>query len=255
MKTLVMIHGMWGGNWYWDNFINYFSGAGYKCLAPNLRYHDSRPGSEPDLRLGVTSILDYADDLAAEINRLDQKPILIGHSMGGLLAQILASRQLAAAAVLLTPASPAGINALKPSVVKTFWSVMKRWGFWKEPMLIPYSAAAYSILNALSLEEQQEKYAQFVHESGRAASEIGFYMLDRHRAAQVDETKVNCPLLVIGAGKDKITPRSITKKIAKKYGETATYIEYPDNGHWLMQEKGWQKAAGAINQWIAAQGI
>jgi pimeloyl-ACP methyl ester carboxylesterase len=74
--------------------------------------------------LGTTSLLDYAADLEKQIRELEEVPILMGHSMGGLLAQIFGSRGLARALVLLTPASPAGILALKPSVIQSFSSIL-----------------------------------------------------------------------------------------------------------------------------------
>ena len=108
-KTIFMIHGMWGGGWSWDKFQGYFEDKGYRCIVPYLRHHDIKPNDPPPPGLGKTSLLDYAEDLELEIKKLDEKPIIMGHSMGGLLAQILASRDLAKAAVLITPASPAGI--------------------------------------------------------------------------------------------------------------------------------------------------
>jgi len=78
------------------------------------------PKAKPDDRLGTTSLLDYAEDIENEIRKLDAKPIIMGHSMGGLLAQILGSRGLARALVLLTPAAPAGIRSLTPSVMRSF---------------------------------------------------------------------------------------------------------------------------------------
>ncbi len=255
MGTLVMIHGMWGGPWYWNNYIDYFSARRYSCLAPTLRYHDMDPGSQPDPRLGTTSLLDYARDLEDEIADLSEKPVLIGHSMGGLLAQMLAARGLASAAVLLTPASPAGIMALKPSVLRTFWSVMKTWGFWKKPMRIPLEAAAYSILNALPREEQQEKHDRFVYESGRAAFEIGFWVLDRNRASRVDENNLNCPVLVIAGGKDRITPLPVVKKVAEKYKNRSTFMGFAEHGHWIVEEKGWETAAAAILGWMEQKAL
>ena len=97
-----------------------------------MRYHDVNPDEPPHPLLGNISLLDYAEDLEREVRKFENPPILMGHSMGGLMAQILASRGLATALVLLTPASPHGIMALKPSVIKSFWSVMKKWGFWKD---------------------------------------------------------------------------------------------------------------------------
>ena len=120
-ETIVMIHGMYGGSWYWENYKNFLEQRGFRCHTPTLRYHDMDPNDKPDLRLGTTSLLDYARDLEEYIHNLDQKPFLMGHSMGGLLAQILGARGLAKGLVLLTPASPSGINALKYSVIKSFW--------------------------------------------------------------------------------------------------------------------------------------
>ena len=128
-ETIVMIHGMWGGSWYWENYRKFFESKGYHCIIPTLRFHDMDPKSIPNPALGTTSLLDYAKDLEEEIRRLDSQAIIMGHSMGGLLAQILGSRGLAQALVLLTPASPAGINALKPSVIKSFSSVLSGYGF------------------------------------------------------------------------------------------------------------------------------
>lgn len=253
MRTIVMIHGMFGQSWVWDNYRDYFSSAGYHCIAPTLRYHDIEPDASPDPRLGTTSLLDYAQDLEAEINQLEEKPLLLGHSMGGLLAQILAARGVASAAVLLTPASPAGIMAMKPSVIKTFGSAMKRWGFWRKPMLIPFKAASYSVLNNLPQKEQKEKYAKFVYESGRAGFEIGFWLLDRNQASRVDETKVECPLLVIAGKLDKMTPHSVVKKVAEKYRKRATFLLKEEMSHWVVEEKGWEILAGEILEWMREQ--
>src|SRR5438445_4111360 len=114
-ETIFMIHGMWGGPWYWENYRRVFEAQGYRCIATTLPYHDMDPQGVPDPRLGTASLLDYVDALALEIAQLDEKPIVMGHSLGGLLAQMLAARGLAKALVLLTPAAPAGVLALKPS--------------------------------------------------------------------------------------------------------------------------------------------
>ena len=72
--TIVMIHGMWGGAWNWDNFRAYFGKKGYECITPTLRFHDMDPDGIPDLRLGLTSLLDYAKDLENEIRKIPGAP-------------------------------------------------------------------------------------------------------------------------------------------------------------------------------------
>lgn len=221
-QTIFMIHGMWGKSWYWKNYKEFFEKKGYRCITTTLRFHDMDPKDVPDPRLGTTSLLDYAEDLEQEIRKLGVKPIIIGHSMGGLLAQILGSRGLAKTLVLLTPASPAGIMALSFSVIKSFWSIQKKWGFWKKPMRQTFNEAAYAMLHLLPPEEQKETYEKFVYESGRAAFEIGYWLLDSQRASKVDESKLKCPVLIIAGSEDRITPAPVVRKIAKKYKAVST---------------------------------
>lgn len=249
-ESIFMIHGMWAGPWYWENYKGFFEERGYHCIATTLRFHDMDPRAEPDPQLGTTSLLDYAQDLEQEIQQLGVKPILMGHSMGGLLTQILGSRGLGKALVLLTPASPAGIMGMTPSVVKSFWSGMMRWGFWKKPLRQKFNEAVYSMLALLPPEEQKATYDKFVYESGRAGTELGYWYLDRRGASRVDESKVTCPVLVIGAAQDKITPASVVRQIASKYQPVSTYKEFPDHAHWVIAEPGWQEVAGHVAGWL-----
>ena len=249
--TVFMIHGMWGRGWYWQNYKKVFERAGYRCVTTTLRYHDMDPTASPDPRLGSTSLLDYAQDLEQEIRQLGVKPIVVGHSMGGLLAQILGSRGLAKALVLLTPASPSGINPIRLSVLRSFLSVALRWGFWRRPMRQTRNEAVYSMLQLLSPAEQRDAYERFVYESGRAFCEIGFWPLDFRGAARVDEKKISCPMLVVGATQDRITPASVVRRVAKKYRDVATYKEFPNHAHWVVGEPQWEEVADFVLKWLA----
>ena len=245
LDTLFMIHGMWTGPWYWDNYKKFFEKKQYKCVATTLRFHDMDPKDKPEPKLGTVSLLDYAEDLEREISQLDSKPIILAHSMGGLLAQILGTRGLAKALVLLTPAPPSGIMALKPSVIRSFWSTLTKWNFWKIPMRLTFNEAVYSIFNLMPEEEHRPTYDKFVYESGQAAAEIGFWMFDKNNATRIDETKIICPVLVLGGAKDRITPVSVTRQIAKKY--KSTYKELANHAHWVIAEPGWEEIAEYIH--------
>jgi pimeloyl-ACP methyl ester carboxylesterase len=87
-----------------------------------------------EARLGHLSLLDDADAPAAQITAVGERPIAIAHSMGGLLAQMLAARGLARGAMLLAPAAPAGVCAIGPSVVRRFWNIPTTWAFWRKPV-------------------------------------------------------------------------------------------------------------------------
>ena len=249
-ETIVMIHGMWGGAWYWENYAEYFEKKGYHCIRPTLRFHDMEPNEVPNPQLGTTSLLDYAEDLEKEIRKLDTTPILMGHSMGGLLTQILGSRGLAKVLVLLTPASPHGIMALTPSVIRSFWSALTKWGFWRKPHRQTFNEAVYSMLHLLPGEEQKETFDKFVYESGLAAYEIGFWLFDSKRASKVDESKVTCPVLVVAGTEDRITPASVVRKVAQKYKAVSTYKEFANHAHWVIMEPGWEEIAEYILDWL-----
>ena len=248
--TIFMIHGMWGGPWYWENYRRVFEEEGYCCVATTLPYHDMDPRGVPDPRLGTTGLLDYAEALEQEVRQLGAKPILMGHSMGGLLAQILGARGLAKALVLLAPASPSGIVALTPSVIRSFWSVQTKWGFWRKPMRQTFGEAVYSMLRLLPEKEQKETYDRFVYESGRAAFEIGYWLLDSRGASRVDESKVTCPVLVVAGAQDHITPAPVVRRVARKYKAVSTYKEFENHAHWVVAEPRWQEVAEYVGGWL-----
>ncbi len=249
-ETILMIHGMWGTGSYWENFKGFFEAKGYRCAVPTLRFHDMEPDGVPDPRLGPTSLLDYAEDLEKLIRELHVMPILMGFSMGGLLAQILGSRELSKALVLLSPAPPYGINVLTPSVAVNFRSALMRWGFWRKPFRLPFAETSHAMLNMMPSESRRSIYDKFVYESGRAACEIGFWFFDPKGAAKVDESKVTCPVLIIAGDKDREHPAPVTRKIAKRYKNVATYKELSGHGHWLVGEPGWQQIAEYIEGWL-----
>ena len=246
---IFMIHGMWSGGWYWGNYVRFFESRGYRCHAPTLLYHDINPDDDPDPGLGSTSVLDYAGRLEKEINRLET-PILIGHSMGGVLAQILAARGHAKGLVLLAPAPPAGINALTVSVLRCFMRPLFRYGFWRKHHRISFKTSVYGILHLMPPEDRWAIYEKMVFESGRAAAEIGLWWADRGRATRGDENMVTCPVMVIAGKKDRITPEKIVRKVAEKYNALDNYRVFENNAHWLIAEPGWEKIVQCVYEWL-----
>ncbi len=250
-RCVVMIHGMWGGPWCWDGYRAMLEADGWSCLVSPLPCHDNDACAAPDPLLGRLSLLDYADALAARITAVGERPIVIGHSMGGLLAQMLAAQGLVRAAVLLAPAAPAGVWAIGPTVVRSFWSILTTWAFWRKPVLQTFDAASYSLLHRLPPEERREVYGRFGPESGRVVFEIGLWLVDARHAARVDAAKVDCPMLVVGGREDRMTPPWALRRVARRYG--ATYSEYEHHAHWLIGEPGWQDIAAEVLAWMNAQ--
>lgn len=233
----------------WQFYKPFFEKQGYKCVTPTLRYHATKNKDNPDARLGNTGLLDYAGDLEKEIKKLDKPPIIIGHSMGGLLAQILASRGLASAAVFLNPAPSYGIASFRFSLFKGFARVLLVNKFWSKPFRVSFKKAKYLFLNNIPQKYQKKVYEELVYESGRALAQIGFWYLDKSKSSKVEYAKVKCPTLFIGAKKDRNVPVSLVKKAFKQY-KNAEYKEFAQFGHLTPLEPGWETIAEYILGWI-----
>ncbi|MDH4183248.1 MAG: alpha/beta hydrolase [Nitrospinota bacterium] len=255
MGTIFMIHGMWGGAWCFEKYIPFFEAKGYKCMAVDLLHHDVDPKAPPPPQLGTTSLVDYVDHMEAQIKKLPNPPIIMGHSMGGLLAQMLAARGLGKAVILLTPASPAGILALRLTVIKTFWDAITTWAYWRKPFLLSFDKLVYSVMNNTPQEEARLYYDRMVYESGRAIFEIGSWLVDLRRGSAVDETRVTAPMLVVAGSLDRITPAKVVRQVAAKYAHVSEYREFPHNAHNVLAEPGWEAVAEHAYEWLKRKGF
>jgi pimeloyl-ACP methyl ester carboxylesterase len=242
-QIIVFIHGMWGTKEFWNNYIQYYEALGYTCIALNLPYHDQATNSQ----VGNISIQTYINYVQKEIQKIGKPVIIIGHSMGGLIAQKIAEleQKLVESAVLITPATPRGIIPITPSVLWCFIRVFCRLNFWKKKHKLSFKKSVYAMLHLMPKEKQKEIYETFIYESGKAATEIALWF----KTTKVDANKVTCPILVISGHEDRITPASRVKKISDRY-KHATYAPYFDHAHWITQEDGWEEVADDIHHWL-----
>jgi pimeloyl-ACP methyl ester carboxylesterase len=183
-----------------------------------------------------------------------EPPILMGHSMGGILAQMLAARRPARALVLLSPMPPQGVNVLSRASLRMFRTTLARWGFWRRPTRPAFPAAAASMLAELPPEDRRAVYDRLVHESGRAACESGFWFLDPHRAKYVDTSQIVVPVLVVAGGRDLLHPPTMMRRVAGRYAPHSTYQEFAGSGHWLAGEPGWPRVAEYVAGWLGQLG-
>ncbi len=249
---LLMIHGGFCGGWYFDALGEYFATCGWTCHAPDLPYHDARAADgDPDPRLAACGIADYTAAMAEAIAGLESPPVVIGHSLGGLVAQQLAARGLARAAILLAPAAPWGIPPATSAEVEAVLGLMAAGPFWTTSLKPVFEVAAGNSIDRLPPDEQAAVFARFSAESGRALFETMFWPYDLTRASAVDETAVRCPLLCIAGGADKVISAATVERVARKYGAIADFVEFPGFGHWLIGEPGWQAIADHCQHWLA----
>ena len=237
---ILFVHGYFATAWVFDHFLEYFANRGHACIAVNLR---GRDGSRPNTDVGRVSMEEFIDD-AMSAARLLEQPVVIGHSMGGLVAQKLAERGKALAAVLMSPAPPSGIS------VFTFELLRRQWRYLpailrSRPVVARERDFTPLVLNRIPPEKQHDLFTQFVPDSGRAGREM---MLG---SIHVDEHRVKCPVLTVGSEDDHFIPLPTARRVAAKYG-SALYVA-AGHGHLVMQEPGWEKIAGVIGAWIDDQ--
>ena len=250
METVLMVHGFNTGGWIWDGYRQVFETRGFHCVCPDLPYH-GRLQEPPPPQLGRLSIADYVAYLEGILRELGDRPSIVAHSGGTLLAQILAARGLAKAVVLLAPIPPAGIFVLSKDVGKAAGSVLRTWRFWRKPVRPKFEEVVFGALHRSSPEEQHRVYKRFGYESGRAFLEAGFWFLMPNSPIAINATKVACPVLVIAGSDDRMTPPRVARKIAARY--SACYRELPNHAHWPLGEPGWEKIAESCADWIERQ--
>jgi non-heme chloroperoxidase len=244
---VVMIHGGFCGPWAWEGFAARFEEKGYRVTAPALRHHDS---GKPPPALGTTSLLDYADDLEDLITAMGVAPILVGHSLGGLLAQMLAARIKTRAAVLLAPSAPWGVPPSTLFEIGAAHGLLLRVGFWNTILEPRFDVAAAHSLDRFPATEREAIFKRFVPESGRATFEVLHWALDMRRASEVDTHKIACPLLFLAGESDRISPTGTVRRTAALYQDRALYETVPGMSHWLVGEPGWEKVCDRTLAWL-----
>jgi non-heme chloroperoxidase len=247
-SPVVMIHGAFCGGWAFDGWRALFKAAGHPVHAPTLRHHDC--GMNPPPALGKTSMLDYAHDLEGLLDGIGDWPILVGHSLGGLLAQMLAARRNVRALILLAPSSPWGMSPSTPFEFFSAQALYMAGGFWSMPLKPePWIAAAHA-LDLLPAAERDAIFSRFVPESGLATFETMHWMFDLKRATHVDARAVSCPILCFAGARDRVNPPLTVRRVARRYGGRARYEELPGRSHWLIGEPGWERIARGCLSWL-----
>ena len=249
-KTIVLIHGMFVNNTSWEAWKNYFEQKGYKVYSPANPGHEGNP---TDLRNNIhpdltkTGFEDVVMSIVKLIDTLPEKPIVIGHSMAGLVVQKLIEMGKAYAGISINGAPPK--NVLPPlSTIKIVWPAIN---FFKgnSPYLGSKKWYKEAFFNNLSNEESNKAYDLIaVPESRKIGRETVLKSF-----SNIDFALAHQPLLFIAGGKDNIFPPSLTAKIAGKYSDKSSKVDFrdfPKRSHFTCGEKGWEEVAEFINDWI-----
>jgi non-heme chloroperoxidase len=247
-KDIVMLHGANEGSWCFDQFRKVFEGLGWTCHAPDLIGHGLDSDKTGAALIGV-GMADYRAELETFLKTVGPQPVLLGHSMGALLAQQLASRGLARAIILVSPAPRAGILPQTDGEKELGQDLMGLGAFWKTVINPDFDLARVLTLNCIPAAEQRAVFDKFVPESGRAFFELFFWMFDRTGATAVDTSAVGCPVLCLSGTDDKLVSPATARATADGY-RNVTFWELAGHGHMLVLEPGAEDIARRIAGWI-----
>jgi pimeloyl-ACP methyl ester carboxylesterase len=258
--SLLFIHGAFVTPKCWDSFKIYFIKKGYNCLAPAWPAHNGpveQLRAHPDPALNHLGLAEIVEHHAKIIRDLPEAPILIGHSFGGLITQILLDRGLGRAGVALDPAPPRGVfGARYPTATRSLLRIIATPGIAHKSVILSPREFNYAFIHTFPTAEQKRIYHDYVvPETGRIFIQDALSTFDGNSPARVDfNNGRRGPLLIIAGAKDHIVPAGMVKANFRLYnqrsGAITDFQEFPDRTHWLIAQPGWEEIASSIDGWV-----
>jgi pimeloyl-ACP methyl ester carboxylesterase len=255
-KHVVLIHGAWLTPHSWDGWKAAFERAGYTVQAPAWPYLDgdvAAINANPNPALGSVGIPQLVEHYADVIKELPEKPLLVGHSFGGLITQLLLNQGLGAAGVALDPAPPRGVLPSGPAL-KAAMPVLTKVGGWKKVHRMSLESFAKTFGNALAADQQRATYeAQIVPTSGKIFWQAAFGIGTGITWAKPDRA----PLLLTAGGQDRtVTPGMVRVNYKKQASAPCKteILELPGFCHFFMVQPGWEGIVQQIIDWAEDAG-
>lgn len=256
VDTIVLIHGLWLTARSWERWADRYRARGFRVLTP------AWPGMEGEVEqlredptpIAHQRIRDITDHYARIVREQPRPPIIMGHSFGGLITQLLLDRNLGAAGVALHPAPVKGVLRLPLTTLRSGFSILRNPA--NRHRAVPFSKEdfRYAFGNTISRQESDaawERYA--VPGAGRVLFEAAFANLDPVAATEVDKRRENrAPLLLTAGGADHVVPPSVVVANVNLYrGSTALtgFRCNPHRSHFIGGEPGWEEEADYALEW------
>ena len=250
LHPVVFVHGLWLLPSSWQRWAETFEEAGYIALTPDWP-DDPATVAEANANPAVMAnktVGQVADHFSAVIAQLERKPAVIGHSFGGLLAQLLAGRGLSAVTVAIDPAPFRGVLPLPFSALKAAWPVLGNPANRSRAVPLTYEQFRYAFANAVSEDEARQLYRTYaVPAPGAPLFQAAAANVNPWTEAQVDTLNhERGPLLIVSGQKDHTVPWAIANASFKQQQVNSgltEIVEMPNRGHSLVIDSGWREVA------------
>lgn len=254
-RDLLLVHGTWSNGDNWGDFATELEARGFRVHRPHLRYH----GSPKDVdiwsnaqKIGKLGLLDYVADLQELVGTMATPPVILGHSLGGLLAQLLAARVRSSGLILLATAPGWGIPTYEAVPTYIWGRYFPQWVSGRPIFPISQDIWNKYICNAQPPELADAFYETLCAESGTAYRQMVLWFTDPKRQSKVDYDAVDGPVLVLAGAEDKCVPPRLSRVTAEKFGDRATFVEMPGSDHMLASGPCLPRTLTAIDGWLAA---
>jgi pimeloyl-ACP methyl ester carboxylesterase len=250
MKTIVFIHGMFQNPKSWDKWIEFFSAKGYNCIATAWPLHEGEPAdlrNNPPAGLGDLHLQTIVDEIEDIVTSLGEKPILIGHSVGGLIVQLLVEKGLAEIGVPISSVAPNAMLAFD-------------WGFMKnsalianpfkgnEPFYTDLQSFHDSFCNMMTMEETEKAFNEYATNDSRNVLRDCMGV-----DGKIDMDMPHVPLLFIGGEEDQIIPLELNRRNSDAYTDeesVSEFKQFANRGHYICGQPGWEDVADYIYEWL-----
>lgn len=255
-RPIVLIHGLWMTALSWENWTRRYTDKGYRVVARSwpgmdIEIDELRRDPSSIATLGVSEIVDYYEGI---IRALDAPPIIIGHSFGGLITQILLDRGTGAAGVAIAPAPVKGILFLPFSTLKVSFPALSNPANNHRALPLTPEQFHYAFANTLSEEESLAVYERYaVPGPDHVLFQAALANFNPHAATTVDfQNNDRSPLLLISGGKDHVSPDSVVRanfNLYRKSEAVTEYREFPERTHYTLGQAGWEEVADYALEW------
>jgi len=254
-KTILFVTGAFVHHSGWDEWKTYFESKGYKTVAPPWPFKDAptaadlrnrQPNDTNLAALTLTELVDHYIDIAKS---LPEKPIAIGHSLGGLITQILVNRDVVVAGAAIHPVPPQGVIPYEFSFLKAGWKALGLFTSLKKTYLMSLPDWQYAFTNGMSLADQKASWEANTIPESKTVARGGLTS-----AAKVDFDKPHPPLLITSGSEDNILPASLNIRNFKAYnknnGSVIEYKEFKGRNHYVLGQPTWKEDADYILEWL-----
>lgn len=253
MKSVVFVHGAWMNAACWSGWQQRFASRGWDCHAPAWPLMDGEVAAlraDPPQALADIGLPEIVEHYASVIGTLDS-PVVVGHSFGGLIVQLLLNKGLGSAGVAIHPAPPRGVFP-SSDALKASWPVVKTWNHQNKVMSLEFNDFMWGWLGPESPGEGRQIYDRLVVPTpGRVFFQAATSPF--HTITKIDFGKARAPLLILAGGMDRTVTESMNDKNAELQRRSPSVTDfkvYPERTHFTLGAAGWESVADDVLEWL-----